>query len=118
MPTSAEICGMLGNSLRDRDANAMLALFSDDAELKIVDKSHPPSAPLELHGKSEIGDYFREIFGRDMTHRMSGAVVGDGHLAYTDECEYPDGKRVLANATVEINNGKIVREVEVQAWDE
>lgn len=118
MTTSAEVCGLLHKSLENRDFDGMLGLFADDAELKIVDKSHPPSRPMELHGKAAIGDYFRDIFGRDMTHRVSDEVVGDGHLAYTEECEYPDGTRVLANATVELKDGKIIREVEVQAWDE
>lgn len=118
MRTSSEVCGILHNSLENRDLDSMLELFADDAELRIVDKAHPPSHPLELHGKSEIGQYLGDVLGRDMKHRVSEEIVGDGHFAYTEECEYPDGTRVLANATVEIRDGKIAREIEVQAWDE
>jgi hypothetical protein len=33
-------------------------------------------------------------------------------------CEYPDGTRVLAAATLEVRDGKIVRQVNVEVWDE
>lgn len=118
MTTSTEVSGLIRSALENRDFNGMMALFADDAELKVVDKTHPPSHPLELHGKSSIGDYLRDVLGRNMQHKVSGEVVGDGHLAYTEECEYPDGTRVFSNATISLKDGKIAREIQVQAWDE
>ncbi len=41
----------------------------------------------------------------------------EGH-GVTEACEYPDGTRVFCVATAELLNGKIIRQVNVQAWDE
>jgi hypothetical protein len=33
-------------------------------------------------------------------------------------CEYPDGLRVLAAATLDVRDGKTYRQVNGEAWDE
>ena len=33
-------------------------------------------------------------------------------------CEYPDGARVLAATTLDVRDGKVVRQVNIEAWDE
>jgi hypothetical protein len=53
-----------------------------------------------------------------MTHRIEGEVVGDERVAFNEACEYPDGTRVLGATTLEVRDGKIVRQVNVEAWEE
>lgn len=101
-----------------RNPDAMLELYADDAEVRIVDRNTPPSSPRVLRGKEEIAEYLRDIFGRDMTHTIENEVVGEDRVAFNVACEYPDGTRVLAAQNLEVRDGKIVREVEVVAWDE
>ena len=101
-----------------RDPEAMLELYADDAEIHIVDRNTPPSSPRVLRGKEEIAEYLRDVFGRDMTHTIENEVVGEDRVAFNVACEYPDGTRVLAAQNLEVRDGKIVREVEVVAWDE
>jgi ketosteroid isomerase-like protein len=101
-----------------RDPDAMLELYADDAEVRIVDRNTPPSSPHVLRGKDEIAEYLRDVFGRDMTHTIENEVVGEDRVAFNVACEYPDGTRVLAAQNLEVRDGKIVREVEVVAWDE
>jgi ketosteroid isomerase-like protein len=101
-----------------RDPDAMLELYADDAEVRIVDRNTPPSSPRVLRGKEEIAEYLRDVFGRDMTHSVENEVVGEDRVAFNVACEYPDGTRVLAAQNLEVRDGKIVREVEVVAWDE
>ena len=101
-----------------RDPDAMLELYADDAEVRIVDRNTPPSSPHVLRGKDEIAEYLRDVFGRDMTHTIENEVVGEDRVAFNVACEYPDGTRVLAAQSLEVRDGKIVREVEVVAWDE
>jgi hypothetical protein len=45
-------------------------------------------------------------------------VVGENRVAFNEACEYPDGLRVLAAATLDVRDGQIVRQVNVEAWDE
>jgi len=38
--------------------------------------------------------------------------------ALNEACEYPDGTKVLAAETLEVRGGEIVRQVNVETWDE
>ena len=53
-----------------------------------------------------------------MTHRVEDAVAGEDRVTFNVACEYADGTKVLAAENLEVRDGKIVREVSVQAWDE
>jgi hypothetical protein len=108
----------LRRAAEGKDPEAMLSLYADDAEYVRVDRNSTPSSPMTLRGKEEVGEYLRDVFSRDMTHRIENEVVGEDRAAFNWACEYPDGTKVLAAETVELRDGKIVRQVSVQAWDE
>jgi hypothetical protein len=96
----------------------MLDLYADDAEIVIVNHNTPPSSPFELHGTEALAEYLKDVFSREMTHSIENEVVGENRIAFNVACEYPDGTRVLAAETLDVKDGKIVRQVEVVAWDE
>ncbi|MGH3087970.1 MAG: nuclear transport factor 2 family protein [Rubrobacteraceae bacterium] len=100
------------------DADLLLSLYADDASLRVVNKSTTPSAPREIRGKEEIAGYLRDVCGRAMTHRIEREILGEDRVAFNEECEYPDGTKVLAATTLEVRDGKIVGQVNVEAWDE
>ncbi len=100
------------------DADLLLSLYADDAEMKIVNKIATPSSPRELQGKEEIAEFLRDVCGRAMTHRIEREVLGEERIAFNEECEYPDGTRVMAATTLQVRDGKIVGQVNVEAWDE
>ncbi len=118
MQTVSDICKTLHSAIENCDVERMINLYADNAELRIIDRNHPPSRPLELRGKQAIAGHLRDIFGRQMTHKVVNEVVGNDNLSFSEECQYPDGTRVYGNATLSLINGKIMRETEVQAWDE
>ena len=108
----------LRRAFEQHDAELAIRLYADDAEMRIVNRNTPPSSPFELHGKEQIAEYLRDVFGREMTHHVQNEVVGEDRLAFNFACEYPDGTRVLAAENLEMREGKIIRQVEVVAWDE
>ena len=108
----------LRRAQEQRDLDAMLDLYAEDAEIHIVNRNTPPSSPYVLRGKEAIAEYPRDVFGRDMSHSIENEVVGEDRLAFNVACEYPDGTRVLASENLEVRDGKVVRQVEVVAWDE
>ena len=109
----------LRRAYEQRDIDLMLGFYADDAELRIVNRLHPPSNPYELRGKEQITKFQRRIFARDMKHRLEREVVGENRVAFHVACEYPSGERLLDAMVLELNNsGEIVRHLEVQAWDE
>jgi ketosteroid isomerase-like protein len=105
-------------AIEQLDAEALVGLYADDAELRIVNKSTTPSSPRELRGKEEITGYLRDVCGRAMTHHIENEVVGEDRVAFNEACEYPDGTKVLAATTLDLRDGKVVRQVNVEAWDE
>lgn len=100
------------------DAELLTSLYADDAEMRIVNRYSTPSSPRVLSGKEEITEHLRDVCGRAMTHRIENEVVGEDRVAFNEACEYEDGTKVLAAMTLEVRDGKISRQVQVEAWDE
>jgi hypothetical protein len=105
-------------AIEGRDADTLIGFYADDAEVLTVKRNSTPSSPQVLRGKEAIGSYLRDVCGREMTHRVENEVLGENRIAFQEACEYPDGTRVLGAGTLEVRDGKIVRQVNVEAWDE
>jgi hypothetical protein len=109
--------GEFKRALEERDSTAQLALYAPDAEVMLVDRINTPSSPRLLRGREAIRTWIEDICERDMTHHVDMQVLGDGGAALTEACRYPDGTCVLCAAVLELCDGKIARQVAVQAWD-
>lgn len=107
----------LKEALERSNAAAIGDFYGDEAEMSVVDRDRPPSSPLRLQGKAAIVAFWEDVCGRDMTHRIEEEVVGPDRIAFVESCQYPDGCRVLAATTLDIQGGRIVRHLTVQAWD-
>jgi hypothetical protein len=105
-------------ALEKSDATALLAFYADDATMKIVDRNRPPSAPMIIDGKDQIGAFWRDVCSRDMTHKVTQEVLGSHRVSFIEECLYPDGCRVVSAMTLNLAGGRIVEHITVQAWDE
>jgi hypothetical protein len=108
----------LRRGIEQLDADLLVDLYADDAQLRIVNRNTTPSSPREVRGKEEITEYLRDVCGRAMTHHVEREVIGEDRIAFNEACEYSDGTRVLAATTLELQDGKIVQQVNVEAWDE
>jgi hypothetical protein len=108
----------LRRGIEQLDAGLLLSLYAEDAEMFIVNRYTTPSSPRVLRGKDEITEHLRDVCGRTMTHRVENEVVGEDRVAFNEACEYEDGTRVLAATTLEVRDGEIVWQVNVEAWDE
>ncbi len=109
---------VLRRAIEGRDAETLVGFYADDAEVITVNRNSTPSSPNVLRGKEEIAEYLRDVCGREMTHRVENEVLGEERIAFQEACEYPDGIRVLGAETLELRDGKIMRQVNVEAWDE
>jgi hypothetical protein len=105
-------------AIEQLDADLLTSLYADDAEMHIVNRNTTPSSPHVLRGKEEITEHLRDVCGRAMTHHVENEVIGEDRVAFNEACEYPDGVRVLAATTLEVRDGKVVRQVNIEAWDE
>jgi hypothetical protein len=108
----------LRRSIEERDAATLLSLYAEDAELHVVDSHDQPSHPKIIRGRAAIGEYYADVCGRDMTHKIERLVVGDTGAAFVQACQYPSGARVTCVAVLDLSGGLITRLSGVQAWDE
>ncbi|HYG89498.1 MAG TPA: nuclear transport factor 2 family protein [Azospirillum sp.] len=108
----------LKQAVEHSDADTLVRLYADDAEMVVIDRDRPPSAPMTLAGKDAIAAFWRDVCGRAMTHHIEREVVGPDRVSYVEECAYPDGCHVTAAMTLDLRDGRIARHLTVQAWDE
>ena len=106
------------HAIEERDAETLVGFYAEDAELHTVNRNSTPSSPQVLQGREQISEHLRDVCAREMTHRVEDAVVGEDRIAFNEACEYPDGTRVLGAENLQVRDGKIVRQVSVEAWDE
>src|SRR4051812_45715995 len=107
----------LKRAIESRDAGALLELYTDDAEVQLVDQQNPPSKPRRVQGKGALREVFADVYGRDMTHAVGPIAAGPDSLGYRVQCTYPDGLKVVCVASAELRDGRIANETCVQAWD-
>ncbi|MEU1505012.1 MULTISPECIES: nuclear transport factor 2 family protein [unclassified Kitasatospora] len=115
---SAFDTGVLREGIERGDADALLALYADDAELRVVDRETQPSHPLVVHGRDEIGALLNDVYGRETRHTLERVVLDGDRLAFMESCRYPDGVRVLVTSVADLREGRIVDQTSIQAWDE
>jgi hypothetical protein len=118
MPTAGFDFAALRQALERSDAATLAALYAEDAEMTIVDRNRPPSAPLRLLGRPAIAGFWQDVCAREMTHAVGEEVIGADRIAFVEHCAYPDGCNVISAMTLDVVEGRIARHLTVQAWDE
>jgi hypothetical protein len=104
--------------IESRDPDFLLGFYADDARLSIVNTDTLHAPPFELCGKGEIAKHLRATFGQEASHRVErDAAGGQDRVTFREACEYSDGGRVWVETTLELRDGKIVRQVDVVESD-
>jgi ketosteroid isomerase-like protein len=99
------------------DIEALLDLYSEDVELVQIDRDNPPSAPRVRRGTDVLRGMFEHCKAADVTATVENTVADPNRAAATVTCEFPGGRKVLANTILEIQNGRIVVERDVLSGD-
>ena len=99
------------------DVETLLGLYADDVELVQIDRDNPPSSPRVRQGKDVFRGMFEHCAAAGVKATVDNAVAGEDRAAVTITCEFPGGRKVLANGILEIEDGRIVRERDVLAGD-
>jgi hypothetical protein len=101
------------------DPDQMLGFYADDVELSIVNAGVPQASPFEFRGKAEIAKHLRATYGQKASHRVERVTVDERRATFREACEYPDGSLLHVETTLEVRDGKIVRQVDslvIDAW--
>jgi len=99
------------------DIEALLGLYADDVELIQIDRDNPPSAPRSRYGSEVFRGMLEHCAAAGVRATVENAVAGEDRAAATVTCEFPGGRRVVANSIMEIEGGRIVRELDVLSGD-
>jgi ketosteroid isomerase-like protein len=99
------------------DIEALLGLYADDVELVQIDRDNPPSSPRVRDGREVFKGMFEHCAAAGVKATVENAVAGGDRAAATVTCEFPGGRKVMANSILELEDGRIVREREVLAGD-
>jgi hypothetical protein len=103
----------LRDGIERRDPNRLIGLYADHAHLSVINAGSPQTSPFELRGKAEIAKHLRAVFEQGASHRIERGAVREDRVTFREACEYPDGRRVVVETTLEVDYGKIVRQVDV-----
>ena len=100
------------------DSEAVRELVTDDVELIEIDSKTPPSSPRAIRGADELTALIEELAKAGLEHEVQDVLVGDDKVAIRSECRYPDGKKVASMTMLDLEDGRVRRMTEVQAFDE
>ena len=99
------------------DVDALLGLFADHVELIQIDRDNPPSSPRARHGKDVFRGMFEHCAAVGVEATVENAVANQDRASATITCEFPGGRKVVANSALELEDGRIVRELDVLSGD-
>ena len=99
------------------DIEGLLSLYADDVEQIQMDDATPPSSPGVYRGKERLERMFRHCKDQGVEASVENLVAGESRAAATVTCAFPSGRKVVANVILELENGKIVRELVTGARD-
>jgi hypothetical protein len=99
------------------DVDTLLELYADELELIQIDRDNPPSAPRTRHGRDVLRGMLEHCAGAGVVVTVENLVADEERAAATITCEFPGGRKVLANAILELEDGRIVRELDVLSGD-
>lgn len=99
------------------DVETLVSLYADEVEQIQLDDATPPSAPGVYRGKERLEEMFRRCKENGVKATVENPVPGTERAAATVTCEFPSGRRVVANVILELEDGKIVRELVTSARD-
>ena len=101
----------------DWDVGGLLELYADDVELVQIDGDNPPSAPRIRRGRDVLEGMFSHCASAGVKASVENTVAGADRAAATVTCEFPGGRKVVANVILELDGGRIVRELDVARGD-
>jgi ketosteroid isomerase-like protein len=106
------------DALESRNLDRWVPFYADDAEWIEYRHVSPPRAPNRMVGKEQIAEFLARVCAADFGITTGDEMIAQERIAFSVDCTFPDGKRVFEHVIARTEDGKIVRQVDVEAWDE
>lgn len=100
-----------------QDVEVWLAFFAPDAEWWEYRPDAPPRSPIRMVGREAIRAKLTRVVGYGLEQVISDEVIGEERIAFAFLVTMPDGRHLIEHVILHLANGKIARQVDVEAWD-
>jgi ketosteroid isomerase-like protein len=100
-----------------KDYAAWIGYYAGDAVWTEYRALNPPRDPNVMNGRAAIDAFLQRICAMDFTIRFDDEIVAGDRAAFRFIVTFPDGKLVYEHAMLDTADGKVTRQVEVEAWD-
>lgn len=105
------------NAMEGKDADTWVSMFAESALWTEYRHGNPPSSPHIMSGRSAIEGFVREVCRTPLSIVISHEIVTDERVAYMLTCVLLDGRRVLENVIVDLADGQITTQIDVEVWE-
>lgn len=100
-----------------RDAERWTEFYAEDAEWIEYKPSAPPRDPVRMIGRERIAEFLASLERSEIEITVSDEVLGEERAAFSVDVTLPDGRHVFEHTIVHFEDGRIARQVDVEAWD-
>ena len=100
-----------------KDAVRWIEFFADDAEWNEYRNQDPPARPRQIRGKAEIRRYVESLARGSPSRTIESEVISGDRVAFRTWTVLLGGQRIVEHVILEIIDGKISKQVDVEAWD-
>ena len=108
--------GAFGDALVRRDLAYQLAQYAIDADIRVVDPDHPPTAPRILRGTLAIHSWLHQIDALDLDVEVTHLVDGGDRFAFNQRWRDVSGASVVAVSTAELQDALITTQHTIVTW--
>lgn len=105
------------SAVESRDVGAWCEFFADDAVWREYRERNPPSSPNVIEGKRAIRAFLEGMASAPLRLAVSHEVVGSQRVACRLTVTFDGGRRIIEHVILEHAEGKILSQVDVEAWD-
>ena len=68
-------------------------------------------------GRAAIAAFLRQVGNWPIALAIEDEIIAGDRAAFRSWIGQPDGKRIIEHVMLYLDNGKIARQIEVEAWD-
>jgi SnoaL-like domain len=104
-------------AFESRNAIQWSEFYADDAEWLEYRHSDPPSRPNVMRGKAAISDFISRVANSPVSISIDDWLIDGDRMAFRFWVELSDGRKIVEQTFIYTANGRITRQIDVEAWD-
>ena len=105
-------------AFEDQNVAAWLEFYADGIEWLEYRHNAPPRSPNRMAGKEQVGAFLHRVKASNVRLAISDEIIGPTRAAFCLTVDLASGKQIIEHIIIHYNGGKIVRQVDVEAWDQ